>query len=38
MIIICIIKKLSHNTLHHLPDIVTFFFQNHPKPNKEQKP
>lgn len=37
MIIICIIKKLSHNTQHHLPDIVTFF-QNHPKPYKEQKP
>lgn len=36
MIIICIIKKLSHNTLLYQLGIVTFFFRTVPKPNKEQ--
>lgn len=36
MIIICIIKKLSHNTQHHLPDIVTFFFRTIPSPIKSK--
>ena len=36
MIIICIIKKLSHNTQHHLPDIVTFFFRTIPSPIKNK--
>lgn len=36
MIIICIIKKLSHNTQHHLPDIVTFF-QNRPQAQQRTK-
>ena len=36
MIIICIIKKLSHNTQLYQLGIVTFFFRTVPKPNKEQ--
>ena len=36
MIIICIIKKLSHNTQHHLPDIVTFFSEPSPSPTKNK--
>ena len=36
MIIICIIKKLSHNTQHHPPDIVTFIFRNTPSPIKSK--
>lgn len=36
MIIICIIKKLSHNTQHHLPDIVTFFSEPSQSPTKNK--
>ena len=36
MIIICIIKKLSHNIQHHLPDIVTLFSEPSPSPTKNK--
>ena len=36
MIIICIIKKLSHNTQHHPPDIVTFISEPSPSPIKSK--